>query len=113
MNIITTVNINIITEVVSSLVEPTLSFRVEPVEGGYFIGFGLEGTDDAPIGLTDSSIISKAALLQADYDAQAYSRARTYPPIGEQLDQLFWDKKNGTTTWQDAIQAVKDAHPKS
>jgi hypothetical protein len=24
----------------------------------------------------------------------------------------YWDAINGTTTWQDAIQAVKDANPK-
>jgi len=37
---------------------------------------------------------------------------RKYPEIHEQLDMMFHDKKNNTTTWEDAIQAVKDAHPK-
>ena len=65
---------------------------------------------------------AKVAELQADWDATEYQRDRnlakyrggtnTYPSIGDQLDMLFHDKKDGTTTWEDAVQAVKDAHPK-
>tara|TARA_B100001113_G_scaffold174556_1_gene143047 strand:+ start:1396 stop:1764 length:369 start_codon:yes stop_codon:yes gene_type:complete len=40
-------------------------------------------------------------------------RQNEYPPIGEQLDQLYWDAINGTTTWRDAIAAVKNKYPKS
>jgi len=35
-----------------------------------------------------------------------------YGSIGEQLDQQYHDAVNGTTTWKDAIAAVKAAHPK-
>jgi len=35
-----------------------------------------------------------------------------YPSIGDQLDMQYWDSVNGTTTWADAITAVKEAHPK-
>ena len=35
-----------------------------------------------------------------------------YPTFANQLDMIWHDKKDGTTTWEDAIQAVKDAHPK-
>ena len=68
---------------------------------------------------------AKKAELQAEYDAKQYQRDRNpdeweklegatnfYPSIGDQLDMLFHDKKDGTTTWEDAVQAVKDAHPK-
>ena len=62
---------------------------------------------------------AKVAELQADWDAKQYQRDRnevggtnTYPDIGDQLDMLWHDKKDGTTTWEDAIQVVKDAHPK-
>lgn len=41
-----------------------------------------------------------------------YQRASAYPSIGEQLDMLYHDQLNGTTTWQDAIQAVKEEFPK-
>ena len=33
--------------------------------------------------------------------------------IQEQLDMQYHDEVNGTTTWKDAIQAVKDANPKA
>lgn len=41
-----------------------------------------------------------------------YQQKRVYPPEGEQLDMQYWDQKNGTTTWVDAITAVKEAFPK-
>lgn len=45
-------------------------------------------------------------------DAHKAPRQRAYPSIQEQLDMMYHDKKNNTTTWEDAIQAVKDAYPK-
>lgn len=39
-------------------------------------------------------------------------RATAYPSIQEQLDMQYWDAINGTTTWQDAINAVKQEFPK-
>lgn len=40
-------------------------------------------------------------------------RASAYPSIQEQLDMQYWDSVNGTTTWADAIAAVKAEYPKS
>ena len=40
-------------------------------------------------------------------------RAAAYPSMSEQLDMQYWDGINGTTTWADAIQAVKDEYPKT
>jgi len=37
---------------------------------------------------------------------------RQYKPIGEQLDMQYWDKVNGTTTWEDHIAEVKAEYPK-
>ena len=50
----------------------------------------------------------------ARFNALGYSdkRSQTYAEIGEQLDQQYHDAVNGTTTWKDAITAVKSAHPK-
>ena len=39
-------------------------------------------------------------------------RASAYPAMNEQLDMLYWDNVNGTTTWADAIAAVKAKYPK-
>ena len=51
---------------------------------------------------------------QAEYDAQAYARARAkaYPSIGDQLDMQYHDQTEGSRTWLDAIEAVKEAYPK-
>ncbi len=46
-------------------------------------------------------------LLQYKQD-----RAEAYPSLTEQADMAYWDRQNGTTTLDDAITAVKEAHPK-
>jgi hypothetical protein len=38
-------------------------------------------------------------------------REAAYPSLKEQLDMQYWDGVNGTSTWADAIQAVKDQYP--
>jgi len=45
-------------------------------------------------------------------DSYKFNRQTAYPSIQDQLDMQYHDAVNGTTTWKDAIQAVKDAHPK-
>jgi hypothetical protein len=64
--------------------------------------------------IDESLVTAEIARLQADYEAKAYqrSRATSYPSIQEQLDMQYWDSINGTTTWADAIAAVKQQYPK-
>jgi len=69
--------------------------------------------------ISQADIEAKQVELKADFVAKQYQRDRTqrpkdggYPKIEDQLDMLWHDKKDGTTTWEDAVQAVKDAHPK-
>ena len=66
--------------------------------------------------ISKEDIQAKQAELKVAYDAKQYQRDRVgedgYPSIGDQLDMLWHDKKDGTTTWEDAVQAIKDAHPK-
>ena len=64
---------------------------------------------------TQAEIDTEIIRLQAEYDAQEYARNRKaeYPPIADQQDMQFHDAIDGTTTWQDAIQAVKTKYPKS
>tara|TARA_R110000803_G_scaffold147730_1_gene213221 strand:- start:53 stop:226 length:174 start_codon:yes stop_codon:yes gene_type:complete len=40
------------------------------------------------------------------------ARVAAYPSVYEQLDMQWHDKVNGTTTWEDAINAVKVKFPK-
>ena len=69
-------------------------------------------TDDW--GFTWNELQTEYLRLQADYDAKQYQRNRAaeYPTMQEQLDMQYWDSVNGTTTWQDAINAVKVKYPK-
>ena len=62
---------------------------------------------------TQAEIDAEVARLQAEYNSQAYARARAeaYLPIAEQLDLQYWDSVNGTTNWADHIAAVKAMYP--
>ena len=39
-------------------------------------------------------------------------RQQAYPDLKTQLDMQYWDSKNGTTTWVDAISKIKSDYPK-
>jgi len=69
-------------------------------------------THDKP---TKDYLDTELAKLQAAWDAFDYGRKRhnEYPVIGEQLDMIYHDQVNSTTTFRDAIKAVKDKYPKS
>ena len=43
----------------------------------------------------------------------SWKRAEAYPSIQEQLDMMWHDKQNDTTTWEDAISKVKSDNPKA
>ena len=68
-------------------------------------------TGDAP---TKAEIDSELIKLQAEYDAQEYARNRAseYPSQGDQMDMIYKDNKNSTTTHADAVEAVKTKWPK-
>jgi len=70
--------------------------------------------DGNPVAVDQSAYEAEAARLQAEYDSNAYARARaeSYASIGDQLDMQYHDSVNGSRTWLDHIESVKDAHPK-
>ena len=70
--------------------------------------------DGNPVAITQSLVDDEVARLQADHDSKAYARARAnaYASIGDQLDMQYHDSVNGSRTWLDHIEAVKEAHPK-
>ena len=68
--------------------------------------------NDNPIILDETKVAEEVKRLQADYDAKKYQRDRQYPKISEQLDMIYWDKKNGTKKWEEAIDKVKADNPK-
>ncbi len=63
---------------------------------------------------SDSEITTAANTFDTNYTNNKYQRDRAtaYPSIQDQLDMQYWDKKNGTTTWVDAVAKVKSDNPK-
>ena len=77
-------------------------------------GTGAFKADGSQISLVQSDIDAARVTLDAESEAIAYQgkRKTEYPSIEDQLDMQYWDKKNGTTTWVDAIAKVKSDNPK-
>ena len=75
----------------------------------------IEWTDSVQTIPTEEEVLVEAARLQAEWENNQYrrDRAKVYPRMQDQLDMLYWDKVNGTNTWQQAIEAVKTQYPKS
>jgi len=67
--------------------------------------------DGNPTNITNDQILARNAELSAA-NVHVDPRMIAYPKTVDQLDMMWHDKKDGTTTWEDAIQAIKDAHPK-
>ena len=81
--------------------------KVDDAEGAFKV-------DGTPITLEQSAIDAARATIDSDYAKVKYKddRVAAYPSIQDQLDMQYWDKKNGTTTWVDAIAKVKSDNPK-
>ena len=65
--------------------------------------------DTTPI--AEADILAKQKELQTAYDNNAYQRSRAvaYPPMAEQLDDIY---HNGVDAWKATIKTVKDKYPK-
>jgi hypothetical protein len=62
---------------------------------------------------TQAEVDAEVIRLQAVYDAQDYARKRKAKyDLLNQDEMRFDDQVNSTTTWVDAINAIKTAHPK-
>lgn len=57
-----------------------------------------------------NALESQADLQERQNQVRAI-RKQAYGDIGEQLDMQYKDSLNGTTTWKDHVQAIKDANP--
>jgi hypothetical protein len=64
--------------------------------------------DDCP---TEAEIATKAEELRVA-DIYRKPRKKEYPAIKDQLDMIYHDQVNGTTTFKDAIEAIKAKYPK-
>ena len=71
---------------------------------------GVKLTDGSTLSFTFDDVLAKKKELENEYKKQAYarSRAESYDPIPEQLDQIYHDIDG----WKSRIKSVKDKFPK-
>jgi len=76
-------------------------------------GDELEWLDAVQTEPTQAEIDAEVTRLQTEYDSQEYARNRKaeYDQLN-QFEMQFDDQLNGTTTWVDAINAIKQEYPK-
>ena len=62
---------------------------------------------------TEQECIDGVTALQTEYDSQAYARSRKqeYDKLN-QWEMQFDDNRDGTTTWVDSINEIKERFPK-
>lgn len=77
-------------------------------------GVGPMDKDGNQVSIVQSDYEAEVARLEAEQKANQYrlDRAGAYPSIGDQLDMIYHDQTEGSRTWLDAIEAIKEAHPK-
>jgi len=65
--------------------------------------------------LTEEQINTAVSEYETHLNSIKYQRDREveYPSWQDQMDMQYWDKINGTSTWQDAIAKVKSDNPKA
>ena len=88
---------------------------------GTVIGINAQGAWDSNgnlVSLDQSKIDAARVTLDAEAVANKYKTDRTtdgstvYASFGDQLDMLYWDRKNGTKKWEESIDKVKADNPK-
>tara|TARA_R100001244_G_scaffold129582_1_gene101113 strand:- start:77 stop:394 length:318 start_codon:yes stop_codon:yes gene_type:complete len=70
-----------------------------------------ENDDEKP---TEQEFDDAVTAWNTEYDAQEYARDRAvaYDSVGNQLDMIYKDNLNGTTTHKTSVEAVKAKYPK-
>ena len=67
----------------------------------------LKLNDETAVMPTEEEVNAKIAELTV-----IRNRQDAYGSITDQLDMMYWDNVNGTTTWKDHIAQVKSDNPK-
>jgi len=84
-----------------------------PAADWILTGNSLEWLDTEQTEPTAAEIATEVTRLQAAYDAQAYARSRKSAyDLLNQDEMRYDDLVNSTTTWPDAIAAIKLEFPK-
>lgn len=101
------------TNTLAQKVQPGEEFEVHPsfkwidVDDAAQIGWRY----DPATGLVTDPAITYAATPIGARNIMVQARLQAYGTIGDQLDMIYKDMMNGTTTWKDKITAAKLAIP--
>ena len=78
-------------------------------QGPYIKEWNLSGVAQP----TDEQLnaVDSAADLEERQNAVRATRRNAYGDLGSQLDMQYHDSKDGTSTWEDHVAAVKTANP--
>ena len=97
-------------DAVYSLAGTTTAFSVDD---GVITGWDISEVQTNVAQPTAEALATELTRLQAVYDSQLYARTRKAKyDLLNQDEMRYDDVKNSTTTWVDAIDAIKAAHPK-
>ena len=92
-------------------IDPNASFETTQEPGGEEIVTWLNGYEP----IAEDVIAAKIVELEKA-NAHIAPRITAYGELGgwqEQLDMMYKDQMNGTSTWKDAITNIKTSNPKS
>ena len=86
------------------------------------VGQGFTGPTNGPLSEytfemeapTKADVDAELIRLEKEYSDNEYARNRAsaYDSIGDQLDMIYKDNLNGTTTHKESVEAVKAKYPK-
>jgi hypothetical protein len=67
-----------------------------------------------PVGCVQITDDEAETIRRSKVVPPTYSELRSaeYPSFADQADMQYWDKVNGTNTWETSIAAVKAKYPK-
>ena len=88
---------------------------IQKLVGGAVSRLGDEITyQDGQTPPTEKEIDTELARLEKEFSDNEYARKRAsaYPSVGDQLDMLMKDMRDGTTTHKTACEIVKNKYPK-
>jgi|SaaInlV_110m_DNA_1040235.scaffolds.fasta_scaffold39720_2 hypothetical protein len=95
---------------------------INTLKGDSLLGhLGSEGVITSTVEVTATTIIAYETSDIETLDAAGFldislkykqQRAVAYPSLQDQADMAYWDRKNGTTTLDDALDAIKAEFPK-
>ena len=93
--------------------ESEFNAKFKKVVGQDATGTAILSDDPSDFGITWKEVSDQMKIEEQKFSDMEYARNRKeeYDALN-QLEMQFDDKEDGTTTWEDAIKAIKKKYPK-